>query len=120
MNRLKQIEKQIHKIKKELTELGELRPGSLSKQYNVCGKATCKCKDPEAPQRHGPYYQISYGRKGKSSSAFVRPESLADIEKQLANYKRLMELVNLWIDLGLEHSRAKVEASRKKPKRSNT
>lgn len=100
-------------------ELGELRPGSLSKQYNVCGKATCKCKDPEAPQRHGPYYQISYGRKGKSSSAFVRPESLTDIEKQLANYKRLMELVNLWIDLGLEHSRIKLEASRKKPKRSN-
>jgi hypothetical protein len=120
MSRLKQIEKQIQETKKELTELGELRPGSLSKQYNICGKATCKCKDPEAPQRHGPYYQISYGRKGKSSSTFVRPESLADIEKQLANYKRLMELVNLWIDLGLEHSRIKLGASRKKPKRSNT
>lgn len=119
MNRLKQIEKQIQKTKKDLTELGELRPGSLSKQYNICGKVPCKCKDPEAPQRHGPYYQVSYGRKGKSSSAFVRQESVADIEKQLANYKRLIELVNLWIDLGLEHSRIKTEASRKKPKRSN-
>lgn len=119
MDRLKQIEKQIQGIKKEITELGELRPGSLSKQYNICGKATCKCKHPEAPQRHGPYYQISYGRRGKSSSAFVRPESLAEIEKQLATYKRLMELVNLWIDIGLEHSRVKLQASRKKPKRSN-
>ncbi|HAM49506.1 MAG TPA: hypothetical protein DCP92_01950 [Nitrospiraceae bacterium] len=88
MNRLRQIDKRIEKIKQELTELGELRPGSLSKQYNVCGKATCKCKDPEAPQRHGPYYQISYGRKGKSSSAFVRLESLADVKKQLANLSR--------------------------------
>jgi len=119
MKRIKQIERQIQKIKKELTELGELRPGSLSKQYNICGKARCKCKDLEAPQRHGPYYQISYCRKGKSSSAFVRPESLSDVEKQSANYKRLMELVNLWIDLGLEHSKIKLEASRKKPKRSN-
>jgi hypothetical protein len=84
MDRKKQIEKQIQRIKKELTELGELRPGSLSKQYNVCGKASCRCKDPEHPKRHGPYYQVSYGRKGKSSSAFVRPESLADVKKQLA------------------------------------
>jgi hypothetical protein len=113
MDRKKQIEKQIQRIKKELTELGELRPGSLSKQYNVCGKASCRCKDPEHPKRHGPYYQVSYGRKGKSSSAFVRPESLADVKKQLANYKRLKELVNRWIDLGLEH--AQLQSSRKKP-----
>jgi hypothetical protein len=111
MDRKKQIEKQIQRIKKELTELGELRPGSLSKQYNVCGKASCRCKDPEHPKRHGPYYQVSYGRKGKSSSAFVRPESLADVKKQLANYKRLKELVNRWIDLGLEH--AQLQSSRK-------
>jgi hypothetical protein len=113
MDRKKQIEKQIQRIKKELTELGELRPGSLSKQYNVCGKASCRCKDPEHPKRHGPYYQVSYGRKGKSSSAFVRPESLAAVKKQLANYKRLKELVNRWVDLGLEH--AQLQSSRKEP-----
>jgi hypothetical protein len=117
MDRKKQIEKQIQRIKKELTELGELRPGSLSKQYNVCGKASCRCKDPEHPKRHGPYYQVSYGRKGKSSSAFVRPESLADVEKQLANYKRLKELVNRWIDLGLEHAQLQLKSSRKKPRK---
>jgi hypothetical protein len=114
MDRLKQIKKQLQKIKKELMDLGELRPGSLSKQYNICGKAGCRCKDPKAPKRHGPYYQISYGRKGKSSSAFVRPESLAEVQKQLANYKRLRELVNLWIDLGLEHSMIKLKSARKR------
>lgn len=117
MDRLKQIEKQIQKIKKELMDLGELRPGSLSKQYNICGKAICRCKDPLSPKRHGPYYQISYGRKGKSSSAFVRPESLADVQKQLANYKRLMELVNLWIDMGIEHSKIKLKSALKKARK---
>jgi len=114
MNRSDEIEKKIQEIKKELMELGELRPGSLSKQYNICGKATCRCKDPESPQRHGPYYQISYGRKGKSSSAFVRPECVTNVEQQLANYKRLIELVNYWIDLGMEHSMIKMKSSRKK------
>jgi len=117
MNRARQIDKRIRKIKKELTELGELRPGSLSQQYNVCGKATCRCKDPENPRRHGPYYQVSYGRKGKSSSTFVRPEDVAAVRKQLANYKKLMQLVNLWIDLGLEQSQITGKATRKKPAR---
>jgi hypothetical protein len=117
VNRARQIDKRIRKIKKELTELGELRPGSLSQQYNVCGKATCRCKDPENPRRHGPYYQVSYGRKGKSSSTFVRPEDVAAVRKQLANYKKLMQLVNLWIDLGLEQSQITGKATRKKPAR---
>lgn len=99
-------------------ELGELRPGSLSQQYNVCGKALCRCKDPENPGRHGPYYQVSYGRKGKSSSTFVRPEGVAAVKKQLANYKKLMQLVNLWIDLGLEQSQITGKTTRKKPARS--
>jgi hypothetical protein len=117
VNRARQIDKRIQKIKKELMELGELRPGSLSQQYNVCGKATCRCKDPENPRRHGPYYQVSYGRKGKSSSTFVRPEDVAAVRKQLANYKKLMQLVNLWIDLGLEQSQITGKAPRKKPAR---
>jgi len=99
-------------------ELGELRPGSLSQQYNVCGKAFCICKDPENPRRHGPYYQVSYGRKGKSSSTFVRPEDVAAVKKQLANYKKLMQLVNLWIDLGLEQSQITGKATNNKPARS--
>ncbi|MCG2810675.1 MAG: hypothetical protein L6428_04340 [Candidatus Aminicenantes bacterium] len=114
---LTKIEKQIQKIKDEIITIGELRPGSLSKQYNVCGNPSCKCKDPNNPKKHGPYYQISYCRKGKSSSAFVRSESLADVEMQLANYKRLMELVNLWIDLALEHSKLKLNLTRNKNKK---
>lgn len=116
MKRARLIEGQIQKIKKELMELGELRPGSLSQQYNVCGKASCRCKDPKNPRRHGPYYQVSYGRKGKSSSTFVRPEDVAAVKKQLTNYKKLMHLVNLWIDLGLEQSQITTgKATRKKP-----
>ena len=117
MDKLKHIEKKIKKIKEELLNLGELRPGSMSKQFNVCGKPSCRCKDKKNPRKHGPYYQISYSRKGKSSSVFVRTESVKDIENQLANYKRLMQLVNLWIDLAIEHSKLKLDLIRQKNKR---
>ena len=56
------LQREIERIKKELAELGDLRPGSLSKQYNVCGKPACRCKA-SPPVKHGPYYQVSYTRE---------------------------------------------------------
>lgn len=113
INKLKQIEKQIQRIKQELMNLGEIRPGSLSKQYNVCGKPVCRCKDPKNPKKHGPYYQISYVRKGKSTTSFVRPDHLSDVKTQLSNYKKLKKLVDRWIDLGLEYSKIKLASVRR-------
>jgi hypothetical protein len=37
-----------------------MHPGSLTRQYNVCGKAGCRCKDRAHPRRHGAYYKVSY------------------------------------------------------------
>ncbi len=116
-NKLKSIEKNIITIKNKINGIGELRPGSLSKQYNVCGKQNCKCKDPKNPQRHGPYYQISYSRKGKSSSVFVREEFLSEAKTQLSNYKQLMELVSTWVDLGIEHSNIKMKLLKEEDKK---
>ena len=102
------LEAQIEKLKQEIVRLGDLRPGKLSQQYNVCGKADCRCKaDP--PQKHGPYYQVSFTRNGKSSTQFVREEDLAVVRQQLSNYQRLRELIDRWITLGMELSRLKLQ-----------
>ena len=116
------IEQRIAAIKRELGALGPLRPGSLSRQYNVCGNPTCRCKaDP--PQRHGPYYQLSYTHQRKSSSEFVREEDLAEVERQLDTYERLRTLVDEWIGLGLQRARV-LRAARKRatfsPQRAQT
>jgi hypothetical protein len=97
------LQRQIEKLKRDLTALGDLRPGSLSTQYNVCGSTGCRCKaDP--PVKHGPYYQVSYTRKGKSSTKFVKKEDLATVRKQLKNYERMKLLMDKWIDLAVELS----------------
>jgi hypothetical protein len=92
--------RRIAQIKTELAQLGPLRPGHLSQQYNVCGTPGCRCKA-EPPEKHGPYYQISYTWQGKSSSQFVRGENLTAVQQQLRNYARLRALVDEWIGLGL-------------------
>jgi uncharacterized protein DUF6788 len=107
-HRIQTLERQITKIKGELATLGDLRPGSLSEQYNVCGTPNCQCKaDP--PQKHGPYYQLSYTRKGKSTTRFVRPRDLATVKQQMKNYKRLRTLIDRWVDLAIELATLKSE-----------
>ena len=42
-----------------------MKPDSINEQYNVCGSPNCKCKDKKNPQKHGPYYYLSFTFKGK-------------------------------------------------------
>lgn len=107
----REIEQRIIAIKREIASLGPLRPGSLSRQYNVCGNPTCRCKADPA-QRHGPYYQLSYKHQKKSSSEFVRAPDVAQVEQQLRNYQRLRELIEEWVGLNIERTRL-LRAARK-------
>lgn len=107
------LERKIARIRRALGTLGDLRPGSLSEQYNVCGVAGCRCKA-SPPQRHGPYHQLSFTRKGKATSRFVRREELPAVQAQLQNYARLRKLVDQWIDLGIELSTLRLEESRER------
>jgi hypothetical protein len=102
-NRQQVLQRQIRSIKQELATLADLRPGALSQQYNICGNPNCRCKA-TPPLKHGPYYQVSFTRRGKSSSQFVRAEDVAEVRQQLANHRRLRELVEEWIDLAAELS----------------
>jgi len=86
--------------------------GSLSEQYNVCGTPGCRCKA-SPPQKHGPYYQLSYTRNGKSTTRFVRRDNLSAVKTQLRNHDRLRNLVDRWIDLAIELSDLTTEAGKR-------
>ena len=106
-----QIQRKIEKLKRNLVALGELRPGSLSTQYNVCGSPGCRCKA-TPPEKHGPYYQVSFTRKGKSSTKFVRKQDLPAIRKQLKNYESMKMLIDRWIELATELSNLRLTRDR--------
>ncbi len=96
------IERKIERLKQQLAGLGPMHPGSLSEQYNVCGKVGCRCKDTKNPQKHGPYHQLSFTWRGKGRTRFVRSERLAEVRQKIANYKRFRELTDEWVDLMVE------------------
>jgi len=95
--KLAAIEKKIVGLKAELLKIGEMRPGSLTRQYQ------------NRKEKKGGYYQISYTHKMQSRTEYVKPELVEDIQKQIKNFKRFKELTQMWIDLALEHSKLKIE-----------
>ena len=106
------LETKIGKIKEEIMALGlELQPGVLTQQYNVCGSPGCRCKA-NPPQKHGPYYQLSFTRKGKSRTQFVRRHELDLVQEHVLNYQRLKKLTDRWLALGMALSRLRLRQDR--------
>lgn len=106
MTDLTPVQRRMAQLQRQLLALGPVHPGSITEQYNVCGQAGCRCKDADKPQRHGPYHQLSFTWRGKSSTRFLRPEQVEPMRRKVANYKRLRELMNEWVELGIERERA--------------
>ena len=113
--RLRVLDAQIRAIKRELARLADLRPGTLTRQYTVCGSAGCRCKA-RPPQKHGPYYHLSYTRHGKGGTRSIKKEDLAVVRRTLANYARLRRLVDRWIDLATELSDLRLCHSKPSPR----
>ena len=105
------IEKKIQSLKAQLLALGRMRPGSLSPQYNVCGKLGCRCKDLQNPRRHGPYYQLNYVYHGKKKSQFIRRENLNTVRVEVATYKKFRKLTDQWIGLALQAAQLRLKST---------
>ena len=67
-----QIQRRVEKIKQQLLNIGEMRPGSLTMQYQ------------KPKEKKGGFYQISYTYKMKSKTEYVRPEFVKDLS--VANF----------------------------------
>lgn len=107
------LEKKIANIKKQLMSLGDMHPGSLTEQLNICGNPKCKCKDAENPQKHGPYYNLSFVLRGKSTSRFIKSEHVPEIKRQIANYKKFKLLVEEWKTAAAELAKLKIGETKK-------
>jgi hypothetical protein len=102
---LVQIEKQIAGIKEELMKIGEMRPGSLTFQYQ------------KPKEKKGGFYQVSYTHHMKSRTEYVRPQFVKDIRSQITAFKKFREIVQAWTDLAIEHSKLKMAIAKKADKK---
>jgi hypothetical protein len=99
-----QIDENILQIKQQLLALGSLHPGSVSRQYQVCGKPGCKCCDPQKPKPHGPYTKLTYAYHGKFTCRFVRAQAVAEVTALVATFKKFRQLTDDWIALAIQRA----------------
>jgi hypothetical protein len=99
--KLAQIEKKIALLKNSLQLIGEMRPGSLTKQYQ------------NRKEKKGGYYQISYTYQMKSRTEYVRPEFVDDLRRQVETFKRFKSLIQQWTDWAIEHAKLKMELAKR-------
>lgn len=97
-----QLEQEIRSIQAKLQALGLMHPGSISKQYQVCGRVGCRCVDSKHPQRHGPYHKLAYVYHGKPVCRFVRAGTEQALALRLAVYKQFRQLIDRWVELSIQ------------------
>jgi hypothetical protein len=98
--KLDSIEKKIAGVKKELMRIGEMRPGSLTYQYQ------------RPKEKKGGFYQISYTYRMKSKTEYVKADFVPDLKVQIATFRRFKKLMQQWIDLAIRHSQTKVNLAK--------
>ena len=101
---VQEIDEQILHLKNQLMALGPLHPGSLSRQYQVCGRRGCKCVDPLKPQPHGPYSKLTYVYHGKFTCRFVRAGTVQEVTALLATFKAFRKLTDQWVALAIQRA----------------
>lgn len=87
-------ERKVKQLEKKIYDMGLMLPGSISEQWNVCGTSGCKCKDPDNPVKHGPYYQLSFTVGGKSSTMFIKKQDLPEARRRIKRYGQFKKLCN--------------------------
>lgn len=99
-SKLAKIENSIARIKKQLYELGDLRPGSLTQQKRKSKVA------------YGAYWHLSYTYEGKGRTEYIRPEAIAQVKMEVKNYQRYRKLSDQLVKLSIEKSKLKMALSR--------
>ena len=100
--RPEQIEKNIKGIKKELMEIDDMRPGSLSQQSR------------KTKEKYGSYWHLSYTHRNKGHTEYIRSAVVKQIQGEVENYRYFRELIDRWIDLSIEKSKLKISQTIKK------
>jgi len=77
---------------RRLSEIGYVRPGSLVRRFMPCGNENCKCKTIGKAAWHGPYYQWTMKRAGKTVSVSLSEPQAEKIQGWLKNHREFRKI----------------------------
>lgn len=88
------LEAKRSEVVKQISQLGDMRKGSITENFRCCGKPSCGCHATDHA-RHGPYYAFTTNVAGKTRTVQMRPGAkLKKFEREVSTYKEFRKLSN--------------------------
>ncbi|HEX5293755.1 MAG TPA: DUF6788 family protein, partial [Streptosporangiaceae bacterium] len=90
---LPELKRRRAELYRELSQVGDFRPGSLNEVRRKCGKPNCACATPGHPG-HGPQWNLTRKADGRTRTVHLRPgPELEKARREVAEYERFRDLV---------------------------
>ncbi len=84
---------------RQVSELGDFQPGSISSPTRKCGKPSCHCAKPNDPG-HGPHSQLTQKIEGKTvTQSLPSPAAVRKAETEIAEYRKFQGLTEDLVDV---------------------
>lgn len=123
---LRDLESQRAELLTQISQLGDLRPGSITAIQGRCGKPNCRCHRPHHPG-HGPNFRLTRKVAGKTvSETFPSQAARRKAEREVAEFHHFRELCHSFVEVNEKICRLRTveeqertPQEKKRPRRSS-
>ena len=93
------LEHQRNAILQQMLHLPDFRSGSITATRGTCGRANCRCHQPNQPG-HGPNYRLTRKVKGKTvTETFATSAELHKAQREVEVYHRFRRLAQELLEI---------------------
>ncbi len=94
---LSALEQQRTSLLEKISQLGDMRPGSITGTGGRCGNPTCHCHQPNDPG-HAPHPRLTYKSDGKTvTESFPSPAAQRQVERQISAFRDYQQLSHSFV-----------------------
>ena len=99
---IQDLEQQRSLIARQLSDLGDFRPGSISTTTGRCGKPNCRCHRPGEPP-HGPTDRLTYKVEKKTvTESLPSPAAVAKAKCEVEEFRKYQQLSQQFVDVNTQ------------------
>jgi len=118
------LEAQRDSIQQRISQLGDMRAGSITTTGGRCGNSRCHCHQKDDPG-HGPFYRLTRKINGKTvTETFATSAALRKAQNEIDEFHHFRELSRELVEINEKICRARpvedtlTAEEKKRPKRS--